>query len=351
MELKHGGISTLMGSMPLKDASVAAAEVLNAGVDIPAWPQLPKMSYLELMMPQYAEGLPCIVFDSNKNRVYFDTTCNRAEALNDFYELFFAGDPEKFAISEKAASGFYAFLDELEKRSAKGEKWEYLKGQVTGPFTFGFGIHDQTGKPAFYDGDLLDVIIKNLAMKARWQAAHLKKYCGQVVIFVDEPILTAFGSSAYIGLTRESVMGRLNELTAMLHEDDIIVGVHCCGGTDWSMFFDSDIDIVNFDAYQFAETVSLYPKNMQAYLERGGVLAWGIVPTNEKISSETPESLYKKLEQHMNALVAKGVDSVLLKKQAILSPSCGTGSLTEEKSLEVAAKLVAVSGIYKKQIG
>lgn len=344
------GMTTLAGSIPMKDAESAVREVFGVGLDIPAWPQLPRRSFRELMMPQYAEGLPFIKFDEAKKRISFDSSVNRAEELNSFYERYFADDPMKFAISEESAAGFYAFVRELKKRSAEGERWPLIKGQITGPFTFSFGVMDQTGKPCFHDVDLLDVIIKNLVMNARWQAKVLGEFCDRVMIFIDEPILTAFGSSAYIGLSREEVIKRINEIVEPLHKENVLVGLHCCGGTDWTMFTESELDIINFDAFQFGETLALYPDHVGLFLERGGFLAWGIVTTSKKISTETPDTLFDRLTDRMRHLVSKGVDSERLSKQAFLTPSCGTGSLSEEMSWEVAQKLVEVGKLYKASL-
>jgi len=34
--------------------------------------------------------------------------------------------------------------------------------------------------------------------------------------------------------------------------------VHCCANIDWSLLTDSDIDVINFDAYMHWDKVSLY---------------------------------------------------------------------------------------------
>ena len=61
-----------------------------------------------------------------------------------------------------------------------------------------------------------------------------------------------------------------SELTDSLDSQDCLVGIHCCGNTDWSMLMDSgSIDIINFDAFEFQERFVLYADNLKSFLKRG----------------------------------------------------------------------------------
>jgi arginine utilization protein RocB len=97
-------------------------------------------------------------------------------------------------------------------------------------------------------------------------------------------------------------------------------GIHCCGNTDWSVLLSTHLDILSFDAYGYLETLSLYPKDLKAFLERGGILAWGIVPTSEEVLKEEAESLVKRFKEGVEVLSKKGMDRTLLER-AILTPS------------------------------
>jgi hypothetical protein len=82
----------------------------------------------------------------------------------------------------------------------------------------------------------------------------------------------------------------------------------------------TNLDILNFDAYGYLETLSLYPKDLKAFLERGGILAWGIVPTNEDVIKEDAQSLVRRFKEGVETLSKKGIDQTLLER-AILTPS------------------------------
>ena len=117
------------------------------------------------------------------------------------------------------------------------------------------------------------------------------------------------------------------ELQSKGHSDNAIAGIHCCGNTEWSILIDAGVDIVNFDAFEYGDTISIYADHVKTHLERGGILAWGVVPTSVAIRKQSVDSLEAQLEKVVDNLAGKGIDKQLIMEQAIISPSCGTGSM------------------------
>lgn len=72
----------------------------------------------------------------------------------------------------------------------------------------------------------------------------------------------------------------------------------------------------------------MYWREIKAFLDRGGYLAWGIVPTSPKINTTSLNDLVKKLEEGIQFLVEKGISRSLIHDRSIITPSCGTGTLT-----------------------
>jgi hypothetical protein len=107
------------------------------------------------------------------------------------------------------------------------------------------------------------------------------------------------------------------------------------------------VDIISFDAFQYGETIAMYAEAVKAYLARGGALAWGIVPTSTLIREQTVEGLALRLEGMMDHLTSKGIEKRLLADQALLTPSCGTGSLKPEEAELVYDRLAALSAFMK----
>lgn len=340
MEFKPKCLATAVGSMPHTDPRRACQIVGRHLPELPAWPQLPRLSFMENMYVQYSEGLPWARVDEGAERIHFETSKGMEEGLEQFYQNYLGGNLDYFAISPDHARGFHEALEVA--RGGGFPRMLYLKGQVTGPVSFGLTVTDEGKRSIQYNDALKDVVIKNSAMKARWQVERMKAVAPGVIIFIDEPYLASFGS-AYVSLSREDVVGALDEVIAAIHEAGSLAGVHCCGNTDWSILMETGVDILNFDAYDYAETITLYPEELRRFLGRGGVLAWGVVPTTEAVAGEDEKSLLERFEGDLERLTAHGFSQEELLGSTLITPSCGTGSLSVELSERVFRLTEAIS--------
>jgi methionine synthase II (cobalamin-independent) len=252
-----------------------------------------------------------------------DTSHGFDKEIERFYQHLEEGELKPFEITKDFARGL-RILNDLTSEDQRKEI-KYIKGQIAGPITFGLALTDLEGKSIFYDPTLRDILIKHLSMKARWMEKRFNDLFPGIptIIFFDEPSLSSFGS-AFSGLNREDVVHSLNECFEAVKG---FRGVHCCGNTDWSVLLSTNLNILSFDAYGYLETLSLYPKDLKAFLERGGILAWGIVPTSEAVMKEEANSLVKRFKEGVETLSKKGIDQTLLQR-AIITPSCGTASLS-----------------------
>ena len=339
--------ATSVGSFPHATAGPACDIILNCFPEVPVWPQLPAISCLEQMEIQYSEGLPCIVVDTVKERMYFDTEGDSTEALEQFYQNVLTENLNYFAISPEYAHG----LAEMENRLNQTDRssMKYFKMQVTGPITVGLGIVDENKRAIYYNEMFRDVVVKNTAMKARWQLQKFRPLFEKRICFIDEPILSAFGSSTYVSVHREDVVAYLGEVVEAIRTEGGLPGIHCCGNTDWTIPIDAGVDIINFDAYDYGVTIPLYGEQMKTFLERGGILAWGIVPTSEKIEDETTESLVAKFESMVDMLIAKNIDRDNILQNALITASCGTGSVPVERAEKVSEQTKRVSDLLKEK--
>jgi hypothetical protein len=338
--MKSKFLATGIGSMPFTNVETAVNVSLSKVVEAPFWPQLPQLEFNEKMEIQYSEGIPTIVIDREKERMYFDTSGDYYDKLAEFYEAYMAAmDPETgngnctcMAITPEFSKGIYAMENRL---LTLGRKLPFIKVQTTGPLSFALTIVDENKRAIYYNDEFRDVVIKALAMKCRWQIQKFQPFAEQVICFVDEPILSAFGSSTYVSLKRDDVVSHLAEVIAAIHADRAIAGIHCCGNTEWSILVDAGVDIINFDAYGYGETITMYPDAIRQHLERGGMLAFGIIPTSKAIREENVKSLEDRLERLIDQLASKEIDRQLIIEQAIITPSCGTGLLEPEDALRV----------------
>jgi methionine synthase II (cobalamin-independent) len=339
-------MATGIGSFPYKDASAACELILNTVPEMPVWPQLANIDFREQMEIQFSEALPCVVLDEAKQRMYFDTSGDPTSELEKFYENYMSENLEYFKISPDYGRGIYEMEKKLSEKKPPSIK--FFKNQVTGPVTFGLAIVDENKRAIYYNDVFRDVVVKGITMKARWVLNRFKPLGYDQICFVDEPILSAFGSSTYVSVQRADVVSFINEVIEAVHKEGALAGTHCCGNTEWSILIDAGVDIISFDAFEFGETIAYYSEQVNKFLEDGGVIAWGIVPTSEKINQETPDSLAKKLNERVKNLADKGIDENLIWERCLLTPSCGTGSLSVELSDKIFQNLSELSKLLHR---
>jgi hypothetical protein len=356
MSFKPKFLATGSGSMPFKDPQHAVELSLTKLSGAPFWPQLPKTDFKEQMEIQYSEGMPLIVIDAEKGRMYFNTSGDYSEPFTEFYETYMVamdpdegtGDCSEMALSPAYAKGIYTLESRLKQQS---KKLPFVKVQTTGPCSFALTIVDESKRAIYYNEEFRDIVIKALAMKCRWQIQKFQPYAEKIICFIDEPILSAFGSSTYVSVKREDVVSHLAEMIEAIKADDGISGIHCCGNTEWSILIDAGVDIVNFDAFEYGETIAMYPAAVKEHLEGGGMLAWGVVPTSKVIREQTVDSLMNHFEKMMDNLASKGIDKQLIMEQAIITPSCGTGSMDPEDAEKVFELTNELSTAMKEKYG
>lgn len=340
---KLKGLATGIGSLPHKETEAALDLVFKYTPEIPFWPQLPKRDKHEGMVIQFSERLPCLELISDD--LIFNPQQKEKE-LEIFYERIIASDVDYFKISRNYAQGLHAFYQRLGRLDLKDI--EFIKCQITGPFTFAASIKDEKDIALLHDAVFMQAISKGLMMKALWQIRFFEKFSKKIIMFLDEPYLACFGS-AYTPINRDEVIRVLGELTEAIKSPDVLLGVHCCGNTDWSIFTDiQSIDIISFDAFGFVDKFILYADNLKEFIKRGGMICWGIIPTTEFSGNETADLLIGRLRDGINVLTKKDLDRQLLLNNLLLSPSCGLGTLDTQKSEKIFKLLSEVSFSIRK---
>lgn len=322
--------TTGIGSMPQRDPH-EAARLIASHTTLPYWPQLAALGAGEDMVIQAAWGLPCLEVDLEARRVVARAK-EREEALTRFYEHLLAADVDYFAPPE--SPGLDALLQGL-----AGREPAWLKGQVAGPVTFGTTVKDEAGRDLIHDRELMEACCQGLAMKALWQAKRFEERGARAVIFFDEPSLSALGS-AFMAVERQGVAQLLGLLfeTVRAVSPEVVLGVHCCGNSDWPLLLSSGADIISFDSWSYLDNFCLFPREIGAHLARGGMLAWGAVPTLEPVPGDW-NLLLERLQGGLARLTGAGVDGSLLRGRSLLTPSCGLGTLSEEGALQVLEAL------------
>lgn len=306
-------LATGVGALPHSDPLAAVQDVLDIFPRFPYVPSLPERGTLESIVFNDSEQLPGRTI--RDDRLLFDSTTDHSAAIEKVYLDYVEGNYAPYGLHREYASGF------IEMMTRNLSHAMVLKCQVTGPVTFGMQVVDADKRPIYYDSQLADVLSKMIALKARWCEMEMRQKTGveETLVVLNEPYLASLGSSV-VPIDQETVRTGWEDIAALVKGG---LGIHCCSNTDWEFVLSLCPSVVSIDAYVTAKEFLLYTDSLVAYMERGGVVAWGIVPAEFKIfSSESPDTLFQKYLD-IRTQLCTCMPEHLFDAQSLITPSCG----------------------------
>lgn len=356
--------TTAMGIMPHRD--VARALSLAASLDIPYWPQLPNVSFYEDMYAQASEHFPGITVDVAGERVLFDSA-RFLDGLPAYSEK--TSDPDYFSLSKEYSSVYHRFLGlDLGTYAA-------VRGQVTGPVSFGFRVVDEVQRPIIYNESVRTLLFDFIQHKMNYQHNQLVRKNKNAFVWTDEPGLGWIfsGLSGY-----DDVLTR-SDYRAFLDGVEGAKALHLCANVNLPYLLALGAELVSFDAYQIELMPRAYAAPVAEFLGRGGIVCWGIVPTDStNLGKETAGSLHALLRRYWDVLAREsGIEAKHIASQSLLAPArcclknigavgaagepkgtesgCpipGPSSSMEEKLVEKAFTVLGeISSILKEEFG
>jgi hypothetical protein len=306
------GLATACGSLPHADRDAAAQLVLEVLGDCPAAPTLPNAHPAEGMLGQAATGLEGVVIGPDGGLVVADP-----DRL----------DPDAPGIGSGAGDlpgdAFGATLAFLDRVAASPRRPPLVKLQSTGPVTFGTALV-AAGVAPRVAYRLAGVAAKR---RARALVAAAQERLGDqagrtaIVLVVDEPSLGA----ATLGRAPVSAEDAVDLVSGVLAaiEANAVAGIHCCAPADWGLVLRSGPALLSFPV-EIASTVRA--PDLGPFLEGGGWVAWGAVPTDGPLGpldGGGARRLWRHLAERWHVLADGGVDPVLLRQRALVTPACG----------------------------
>ncbi len=315
--------ATMMAAVPYRDVDRAADIILEC------FPEAPCLPVMTRSVRWLLEGIPCLVMDRERRIIYFDLSTERENDILEFYDRYEAQDLDYFATTSHTAPFFHRMIETIAQRRTRALKW--LAFHTAGPVLLGDTLKQADGTAAIHNETLRDVLIKGMNMKARWLERWIQSVIPDVQVIADLPetTLVTFTSSGGTG-SRESIVEAVNLSFAGLNS---ISWVHCCANIDWSLLIESDVQVINFDAYQHADNFALYANGLKGFLARGGMVGWGVVPVvKEDLARESLQGLTDRLIDAVKTLVNQGIDEQHLAQASWVLPSCETVLLTPEES-------------------
>jgi hypothetical protein len=356
MEFLPKSMATGIGSLPYLEPEEALPLIFSTFPDIPHWPQLPQRGRQEHFVHQFLKPLvDCGMLVAEGNNWVFNTSReNNAECLTDFYTSCLPAEEgngeclHSFVPPPEAAAGFHALI--ARAQSGGLNKARYVKGQIVGLLTVALELKDHQGRPAYYQGDLRDIIVRTLALNARCQASALAGFGCTPIIFIDDPAIRAYGSRLHLALNREMIIEDLNGIVSAIQSEGALAGIHSCEAIDWSLPMESQVDILSLDAYRFGVSLIPYAAQLRSFMDRGGVVAWGIVPTLDDPFGESVESLHNRLKVLWKELFPKSPDRETVLRKSLITPACGTGLLAEDRAKHIYRLTAQLSMVLREQM-
>ncbi len=327
--------ATAIGSLP-HPCSYEALQLINKYLkSLPFWPQLPRRSELEHMIIQFIEPLPGLRFEGESPVLCLSEGMQEAKQL---YRAYIDGETLHNPQKERAA-GLYDFA------SRSWSQAFAVKGHMTGPITLGLSIKDEQDKPILYSDQAMDILTVMLSLSAAWQEQFLRDELGaETIIFLDEPGLASLGS-AFSPYPQQKAQ---RWMTKVLEGLKGVSGVHCCGSGDWEMLLSLDVDIISFDAHQYGEQFCAHGRKVGQFLAGGGLVAWGMVPTDKRVHQITEDDLVEMFLHHADELTERvqGLDINTLALKSLLTPACGLGA----SDIKVAERAISLNSSVSRKL-
>lgn len=307
MKLEGNCQTTAMGIMPHIDIDEALQLALT--LDIPYWPQLPKVNFFEDMYAQISEHFPGIILDTEKRLVHFSID-RFYEDLEEFLQHW--EEEEYFRLSPEYSAVFHRFLKQ------DLSSYQYIRGQSIGPVSYGLKILDENKKPMIYYEEVRQTVFDFVAKKLQAQLGEMQAVHPGAFVWVDEPGLEMI-FMAITGYTSERAK---EDYRAFLENFPGPKGVHLCGNPDWSFLLQMDLDVLSLDVLARGHIFSRYSDDIRVFLDRGGIISWGITPTlTEEYEKENVKSMINILDELWNSLGEVGIARDQILKQAWLAPA------------------------------
>ncbi len=300
--------TTAMGIMPHTDASKAMS--LALGLDIPFLPQLPKVSFYEDMYVQTSHGFPGVSVDILQERVIFDTAKFEEELDSYFQRL---ENPDAFLMAADHSVSIRTFL------AQRLDGYPAIRGQLTGPVSLGFRIVDENSKPIIYNEEVRAILFDFIQRKVNAQYEQLREKNDNAFVWLDEPGL----GWVFSGFTGYNDIQAKEDYQNFLKGVKSLKALHLCANVNLPYLLELGIELLSFDAYQLKVMPKGYTSMLGDFMRRGGIISWGIVPTDsDSVSKETPESLARLLSGYWERISeGGGIKLKQIAEQALVAPA------------------------------
>jgi hypothetical protein len=329
-------LPVLRGGLPHLTAHDAMVLVASATPDLPSWPAVPERSFRETALAQAAAGFPGLTIDPEYERISVDHAA--AEIGLDHLGLaYLRGEPGAGALPADHAAG----LGELLRLVGHGHRARALKGEVLGPVSLALQLTDERDQPLAYDPALREALLHHLALRVAWHYEQLRTYTDNVIICLDEPSLDAL-ALPLCPINWDEGIGMIERLLADMPG---CRGIGLGGTVDWSAVLALPVDLVLFDAYDHGAALIHAAGAVASFIERGGILGWGMVPVDpDALAQEHADLLAQRFDRAVDYLTAaSGLDQGRILNASLITSSGSLAYLSVESAGHALRMCAAVS--------
>lgn len=295
------------------------------------WPRLPRRSLREQLPIQSIAGFPGLTFDQATRHVYIDQSVAEHELVR-LGLSYLQYDATIGALTvEDAAS-----LGELLRTAELPIAPKAIVSHLAGPVSLGLQLADQQHRPLGYEPMLLEGLTHYLALRVAWLTTQLAHLTDDLIICLDEPLLTAV-NSPFCPIDWEYAAELLEQVFAATTGcRGIIVGDF--GARDkrydlvpaWHALLETSVELIVVDVYHYSTTLVSAVEVLPGFLRRPGFLTWGLIPVDaDELGSETSASLVARFEHILGLLTAAGVSRDELLEATLISTNGSLEHLSE----------------------
>ena len=219
---------------------------------------------------------------------------------------------------------------------------------LLGPFTISQILSKVVKEQVITDKNYKKLYFEAVCIKALWIINKMKDFCKNTVpvIILEEPMLGQFGmiKRQHDEITSDFVIELYERVVKKLKSAGAVVGVQCMDKCDWSLPIRGGVDLISYDAYNNPNNLCIIPDIITSFLERGGVINWGIIPVTSEsmVKNLTIEYMSNRLAFSMQGLVLSGVPEILVQNSAMVSMNGSTDHLSiffAEKAIILSTQL------------
>lgn len=315
-KLMHGGTVTGIGSLPHRSVH-NGVEAAFTGVDVPFIPTLPRRDPSEGMIAQAVTGMVGISVGQYGSLLVDPARIDRtAPVVTDLAHGAFAG--YRLALQRLIACD--------DSTRPKVIKWQFI-----GPVTLGQAL--------VRAGIAVDVAFDVASHAVRSHVANLFEAIASAdpkivqIVVIDEPDLGSMMSESF-PIAPDTAIDLMSSAMAAV-EGDAVVGLHSCAPIDIVPLLATGPAILSIPV---SKHLVAHAGVLASFLERDGLIAWGVVPTDGPVMA-TSERSWRNLSKLWCELVQEGCDPLRLWRQSMLTPACG-----------LATHTVATSDIIMSQV-